>query len=583
MKKEKTKGVIMRLLTYTKPYMHFLVLALILALLSVGLNLYAPVLIGRAVDLIIGPGKVDFSGMIPILLTLGAVIGLGALFTWGMNLCTNKVSYASVKDLRTKIFHKLQNVPLSYIDSHAHGDLISRVVNDIDQISDGLIQGFSQLFTGVVTILGTLFFMLSLSPIIALVVVVLTPVSLFVASFIARRTSSSFKAQSSVRGELGGYIEEFISGQKVVKAFCYEGQSEAQFDEINDRLYEAGVKSQFFSSITNPCTRFVNGLVYAAVGVTGAIAVINGKMSVGQLSSFLSYANQYTKPFNEISGVVTELQTAIASAGRVFAILDEKSERPDFGEDDAAAGCKGEVSAKDVCFSYTPDRPLIEHFNLTAKPGQRIAIVGPTGCGKTTLINLLMRFYEVNSGEISLDGVPITKMSRNRLRSMYGMVLQQTWIFSGTVRENIAFGKPDASEEEVIAAARAAHIHSFISHLPKGYDTLIGEASGISEGQKQLLCIARVMLVKPPMLILDEATSSIDTRTELYIQSAFEKLMKGRTSFIVAHRLSTIKTADLILVMRDGHIIEQGTHASLLEKDGFYAGLYNSQFAPTEG
>lgn len=572
-------SLIRRLLAFTKPYRHYLFAALLLALASVALGLYTPILIGSAVDLIVGPGEVNFAAILPVLIQIAVVTLSGALFTWLMNLCTNALSYGTVKRLRTSIFAKLGRTPLAYLDGKAHGDLISRVVNDIDQISDGLIQGFSQLFTGIVTIGGTLAFMLSISPWIALVVVCLTPVSLFVASFIARRTAGAFSEQAKVRGELGGYIEELISGQKVVKAFSYEAESAGHFDEINSRLYDAGVKAQFYSSTTNPCTRFVNALVYAAVGVAGALAVIGGAISVGQLSSFLSYANQYTKPFNEISGVVTELQTALASARRVFEVLDEPAQSADVPDALVLTDCEGQVDAAHVYFSYTPERPLIEDFNLCARPGQRIAIVGPTGCGKTTLINLLMRFYECDQGTISLDGIPIRDITRASLRAQYGMVLQQTWIFSGTVRENILYGNPQASEQEMIDAAKAAHIHTFITRLPQGYDTPLGAAIGISEGQKQLLCIARVLLVRPPMLILDEATSSIDTRTELYIQSAFEQMMKGRTSFIVAHRLSTIKSADCILVMRDGHIVEQGTHEQLIETGGFYAALYNSQFA----
>lgn len=588
----KTKQTIKRILSFTKPCRVYLVLALASAVLSVSGSLYAPIIIGRAIDHIIGPGQVEFSVILRSLIILGAVILLSSLFQWLMTLCTNIVTYTTVKDLRTRVFQKLEQVPLRFIDSHAHGDLISRTVNDIDQISDGLIQGFSQLFTGVVTIAGTLCFMLSINVWIALVVVVLTPLSLFVASFIAKHTFQSFKSQSQIRGELGGYIEEILGGQKLVKAFGYEARSQAAFDEINKRLYDVGINAQFYSSITNPCTRFINGLVYAAVGLTGAIAAIQGHLSIGQLSSFLNYANQYTKPFNEITGVVTELQTAMASAQRVFSILDEPEQTPD--REHAAnrlspgeAGTSAQepntfpVSLKHVDFSYSSDKRLIEDLSLEARSGQRIAIVGPTGCGKTTLINLLMRFYEVDGGEIRIGGVETRDMTRSCLRSQFGMVLQETWMFSGTVRDNIAYGRPEASDEEVVEAARAAFADGFIRRLPNGYDTLIGSDGGtLSQGQRQLLCIARVMLTKPPLLILDEATSSIDTRTELKVQRAFEEMMKGRTSFIVAHRLSTIREADCILVMKDGHIIEKGRHEELLALGGFYARLYQSQFAP---
>lgn len=576
-----SKHVLFRLLRFTRPYGLYLVAALFSAVLSVSLGLYAPVLIGNAIDLIVAPGRVDFPGIFRLLLLLGGVCLAGALFQWLMTLCTNVITYSTVKDLRTAVFAKLARAPLAYIDKTSRGDLISRVVNDIDQVSDGLLQGFSQLFTGVITIVGTLCFMLSINVMIATVVVVLTPVSLFVASFIAKHTADAFRRQSAIRGELGGCVEEMIGGQRVVKAFGFEERSQEKFDEINNRLHDVGVDAQFYSSTTNPVTRFVNGLVYAAVGITGALAVIGGKLTVGQLSSFLNYANQYTKPFNEISGVVTELQTATASVRRVFAVLDELSEAVDASTALVLKDCEGHVQLDDVSFSYSPDRRLIEHLNLTATPGQRIAIVGPTGCGKTTIINLLMRFYDVDSGRILVDSIESRGITRSSLRGLYGMVLQDTWMFSGTVRENIAYGKPDATLDEVIAAAKAAHAHSFIKRLPQGYDTALTESGGISQGQKQLLCIARIMLTSPPMLILDEATSSIDTRTEVRIQKAFADMTRGRTSFVVAHRLSTIREADCILVMCDGHIIEQGQHQELLQKGGFYADLYRSQFAPS--
>lgn len=569
-----------RLLKFTKPYLGYFVCSLISAVVSVSFTLYAPILIGNAVDLIVAPGRVDFHGLVPILGKLALVVLGAAIFQWCMTFCTNLITYKTVRDLRVAVFNRLERVPLKYIDSHSHGDLISRIVNDVDSVSDGLLQGFSQLFTGIITILATLGFMVLIHPTISLVVVFITPLSLFVASFIAKKSFQSFRKQSSVRGELSGYVEEMVGNQKIVKAFSYENRAQQEFEEINQRLYESGVKSQFFSSLTNPSTRFVNGVVYAAVGIIGALTVIRGGLTVGQLSSFLTYANQYTKPFNEISGVVTELQTAMASARRIFAVLDEKEEPQDLPNLTNLNTCSGKVQIEQVSFSYSSDRKLIDNLNVSANPGQRIAIVGPTGCGKTTIINLLMRFYDVNSGEIKVDNVPIRQMSRSGLRSLYGMVLQESWMFRGTVRDNIAYGKPDATDDEIIAAAKSAHAHSFIKRLPQGYDTIISEDGGnISQGQKQLLCIARVMLTKPPMLILDEATSSIDTRTELKIQDAFAKMMEGRTSFIVAHRLSTIREADLILVMKDGNIIEQGTHQELLAQNGFYSNLYNSQFA----
>lgn len=576
----RTDPILGRLLKFTKPYLGYFVCSLISAVVSVSFTLYAPILIGNAVDLIVAPGRVDFNGLVPILGKLALVVLGAAIFQWCMTFCTNLITYKTVRDLRVAVFNRLERVPLKYIDSHSHGDLISRIVNDVDSVSDGLLQGFSQLFTGIITILATLGFMVLIHPTISLVVVFITPLSLFVASFIAKKSFQSFRKQSSVRGELSGYVEEMVGNQKIVKAFSYENCAQQEFEEINQRLYESGVKSQFFSSLTNPSTRFVNGVVYAAVGIIGALTVIRGGLTVGQLSSFLTYANQYTKPFNEISGVVTELQTAMASARRIFAVLDEKEEPQDLPNLTNLDTCSGKVQIEQVSFSYSSDRKLIDNLNVSANPGQRIAIVGPTGCGKTTIINLLMRFYDVNSGEIKVDNVPIRQMSRSGLRSLYGMVLQESWMFRGTVRDNIAYGKPDATNDEIIAAAKSAHAHSFIKRLPQGYDTIISEDGGnISQGQKQLLCIARVMLTKPPMLILDEATSSIDTRTELKIQDAFAKMMEGRTSFIVAHRLSTIREADSILVMKDGNIIEQGTHQELLAQNGFYSNLYNSQFA----
>ena len=574
-------GTFKRLISFTRPYSGYLAGALLSAVASVSLTLLAPVLVGDAIDLILGPGKVDFSGVFHLLLWLAATVAGVAVFQWLMTLCTNTITYRTVRDLRNAVFQKLEDVPLSYIDAHSHGDLISRVANDIDQISDGLLQGFSQLFTGVITILGTLGFMLSIDVPIALVVVVLTPLSFFVASFIAKGTYNMFREQSATKGELSGYIDEMIGNQKVVKAFSFEGRAQEEFEEINQRLYKCGVKAQFYSALTNPCTRFVNGVVYAAVGIVGALSVISGRLTVGQLSCFLTYANQYTKPFNEISGVVTEFQSALACARRVFAVLDEPEEAEESPR--VLGQCEGNVELKDVDFSYSASKPLIDGLNLSAKPGQRIAIVGPTGCGKTTIINLLMRFYDPKKGSISVDGTDIREVTRESLRGQYGMVLQETWLFAGTVRDNIAYGKPDATLEEVAAAAKAAHADSFIRRLPQGYDTVLAEDGGnLSQGQKQLMCIARIMLTDPPMLILDEATSSIDTRTEIRVQRAFEKMMAGRTSFIVAHRLSTIKNADSILVMRDGHIIEQGRHEELLERGGFYAELYNSQFVPSD-
>ena len=577
------KSVLKRLLRYAKPHAGFLLLALVSAIINVSLTLYGPILVGRAIDYVIGPDQVDFAAMVPVLITLAVTIVVSAAFQWLMTYCTNRVSYKTVRDLRIQTYEKINTLPLKYIDGHAHGDLISRIVNDVDQVSDGLLQGITQLFTGVVTIVGTLLFMLTISPVITVVVVLVTPLSLFVAAFIARLTHRQFVEQQATQGELSGFVEEMIGGQKTVKTFHYEGRAEERFKEINGRLYDCGVKAQFYSSLSNPSTRFVNNMVYTAVAAFGAVCAITGwpaPLTIGQISSFLTYANQYTKPFNEVTGVLTQIQTAFASAERLFAVLDEESERPDAPDAAVLEHCKGDVAVEHLYFSYDPARKLIEDMNIAAKSGSRIAIVGPTGCGKTTIINLLMRFYDADRGSISVDGHNIQSVTRNSLRKQYGMVLQESWLFSGTVRENIAYGREDASLEEVVAAAKKAHAHSFILRLPQGYDTVISEDGGnLSQGQRQLLCIARVMLVDPPMLILDEATSSIDTRTEWKIQTAFEEMMRGRTSFIVAHRLSTIKGADLILVMNQGHIVEQGTHESLFAKGGFYANLYNSQFA----
>lgn len=576
----KHKSTLKRILDYIGHYKWFVLLSLALAAVTVATTLYAPILVGQGVDLILGPGKVDFAGLFEILKKIIVVIAITALAQWLMNHINNKITYQVVKDIRTKAFNHLEILPLKYIDTHQYGDVISRIIADVDQFSEGLLMGFTQLFTGVLTILGTLGFMLIVNPLITVVVVLVTPLSLFVASYIAKKTYVMFQQQSQTRGELTSLVDEMVGSQKVVQAFGYEQQAQERFEEINERLRTWSLKAIFFSSITNPATRFVNSMVYASVGVTGAYAAIRGFLSVGQLTVFLSYANQYTKPFNEISGVVTELQNALACAARVFALMDEE---PVPAEDTSARileDVDGSVEIEDVSFSYSPDVTLIENLNLEVAPGQRMAIVGPTGCGKTTVINLLMRFYDVDSGSIRVSGHDIQNVTRESLRSNYGMVLQETWLKSGTIRENIAYGKPDATEEEVIRAAKEAHAHSFIKRMPKGYDTMISEDGGnLSQGQKQLLCIARVMLCLPPMLILDEATSSIDTRTEIRIQKAFASMMQGRTSFIVAHRLSTIKEADVILVMKDGHIIEQGTHETLLGENGFYANLYNSQFA----
>ncbi len=577
---QKHKSTIKRILAYIGHYKWGVLASLVLAAITVASTLYLPVLIGYAVDCIISAGHVDFTKLTGILGKMAVMIAITAISQWLMNHINNVITYRVVKDIRTKAFDHLEILPLKYIDSHPSGDVVSRIIADIDQFSEGLLMGFTQLFTGVITILGTLGFMFSINPLIAIVVVCVTPVSLVVASFIAKKTYVMFKAQSETRGELTSLVDEMLGNQKVVQAFGHEDEAQESFEEINERLRGYSLKAIFFSSITNPATRFVNSLVYASVGVAGAFAAVRGYLSVGQLSSFLSYANQYTKPFNEISGVVTELQNALASAARVFALIDEEPITPEDADAVDLKQAEGSVELDHVNFSYVPEKSLIEDFNLSVKPGQRIAIVGPTGCGKSTVINLLMRFYDVNSGAVRVDGNDVRHMTRRSLRANYGMVLQETWLKSGTIRDNIAYGKPDATDEEIIRAAKEAHAHSFIKRMPEGYNTVITEDGGnLSQGQKQLLCIARVMLCLPPMLILDEATSSIDTRTEIRIQKAFATMMKGRTSFIVAHRLSTIREADVILVMRDGHIIEQGNHESLLAKNGFYAQLYNSQFA----
>lgn len=570
------KKVIIRI----KKYWVFLILSIIMATITVASSLYVPILVGNAIDYIVGPSNVNFRLIAQILAEIGVVIGITALSQWIMNICNNKITYHVTRDIRDEAIEKIEHLPLKYIDGHSYGEIVSRVIADVDQFADGLLMGFTQFFSGVMTILGTLGFMLSINVKITLVVVLITPVSFFVASFIAKRTYKMFKLQSETRGEQTALIDEMIGGQKVVSAYFHEEEAVRQFDEINDRLQKYSLNAIFFSSITNPSTRFVNSLVYAGVAVTGAISAIYGRLTVGQLSCFLSYANQYTKPFNEISGVVTELQNAIACASRVFELIEEEPEVAESSNAVNLENVDGRVDLNDVEFSYVPDKKLIEDFNLHVKKGQKIAIVGPTGCGKTTIINLLMRFYDVNSGSIDVSGVDIRELTRRSLRAGYGMVLQDTWLKSGTIRENIIMGRPDATEEEIIEAAKAAHSHGFIKRLPNGYDTVIGEDGGsLSQGQKQLLCITRVMLCHPPMLILDEATSSIDTRTEIKIQNAFNKLMEGRTSFIVAHRLSTIQSADVILVMKDGHIIEQGNHEELLAKNGFYKKLYESQFA----
>lgn len=577
------KGTLRKVLRYIRRYWALVALSVLLAAVSVAASLYIPVLTGDAVDLIVGSGEVDFRGIGSVLLTICIITGVAALSQWVMNAVNNRITYRVARDIRNEAFRKIEKLPLRYLDAHPAGEVVSRVIADVDQFTDGLLMGFTQLFTGVLTILGTLLFMLSVNVGITLVVVLVTPVSLVVAAFIAKRTYDMFREQSQARGEQTGFVEEMVGEQKVVQAFGRERKALEQFDEINERLRKASLKAIFFSSTTNPATRFVNSLVYTGVGIAGALSVVSGGLTVGQLSCFLSYANQYTKPFNEISGVVTELQNALACAARVFELMEEKPQTPDAPGALELENARGEVAIQSVSFSYRKDRPLIENFNLDVRPGQRVALVGPTGCGKTTVINLLMRFYDVDSGSIQVDGADIRDITRKSLRKNYGMVLQDTWLKTGTIRENIAYGRPGASLEEVVEAAKAAHAHSFIKRLPQGYDTVIGEDGGsISQGQKQLLCIARVMLCLPPMLILDEATSSIDTRTEIRIQKAFAEMMKGRTSFIVAHRLSTIRDADVILVMRDGRIVEQGNHEALLRKGGFYAELYNSQFAQAE-
>lgn len=569
-----------KVLHYIKKYWFYLAASILMATVTVALTLYLPILTGRVIDLVIGKGQVDYTGVFEILKKMAVIIALTAAAQWIMNVCNNKMTYRIVQDIRNEAFRRIEILPLKYIDAHSYGEVVSRVIADVDQFADGLLMGFTQFFTGVITILGTLGFMLSVNVAITGVVVLVTPLSFFVAGFIAKKTFTMFKLQSETRGEQTALIEEMIGNQKVVQAFSHEDEALEEFDEINERLQDCSLRAIFFSSITNPSTRFVNNLVYAGVAVTGAVYAIRGGISVGQLSCFLTYANQYTKPFNEISGVVTELQNALACAARIFALIEEEPQVPEKPDAAVLHDVEGKVDLENVDFSYVPEKQLITDFNLSVQPGQRVAIVGPTGCGKTTVINLLMRFYDVNQGKISVDGADIREVTRKSLRANYGMVLQETWLKAGTIRDNIVMGKPESTEEEIIAAAKASHAHSFIKRLPQGYDTLIGEDGGsLSQGQKQLLCITRVMLCLPPMLILDEATSSIDTRTEIRIQQAFATMMKGRTSFIVAHRLSTIREADVILVMKDGNIIEQGSHETLLARKGFYAKLYESQFA----
>ncbi len=576
-KKSGNATTLYRVIALIKPYMGLLLLSLAFAVVTVITTLYAPVLTGDAIDHVIAEGRVNFSAITPILIQFLVVVGIMALSNWVMSLCNNRIAYHVVCDLRAKVYSHVQELPLSYLDSHPNGDTLSRIVTDIDQLSDGLLMGFSQLFTGIVTILATLGFMLSIHIQIALLVVVLTPVSLFVAAFIAKRTYSMFRAQSQVRAEMTSLVEELTGNQKIVTAFSYEETAKERFYDVNHRLKDVSIRAVFFSSLTNPCTRFVNGLVYAGVGIFGGFVALAGGISVGQLSCFLSYANQYTKPFNEISSVITELQNALASAKRVFDLMDEEPQTPDKEGALVLKEAEGNVALQHVAFSYVPEVPLLKDVTLSVKPGQRVAIVGPTGCGKTTLINLLMRFYDVNGGAITVEGTDIRDITRESLRANYGMVLQETWLKSGTIAENIAYGRPDATKEEIEEAAKASYAHNFIRRMPQGYETIIAEDGGnLSQGQKQLLCIARVMLCLPPMLILDEATSSIDTRMEVRIQKAFHKMMKGRTSFIVAHRLSTIREADVILVMKDGDIIEQGTHKELLAQGGFYSKLYYS-------
>lgn len=574
------KAVLKRVLTHIKKYRILVILSFVCAMITVASTLYAPILTGDAIDLIVGKGLVDFDGIKDIIYTFVMVTVVTVLSQWFMNIINNHITYSVVRDIRIEVFNHMEELPLSYIDSHKHGDIVSRIVSDIDQFADGLLMGFTQLFTGIVTILATLGFMIAVNVPIALVVIVLTPLSLFVASFIAKRTYHLFHRQSETRGDITSLVDEMIGQQKIVQAFGYEDDALDRFEEINERLEKDSMSATFYSSIVNPCTRFVNNLVYAAVGIIGAVSVISTGFTVGQLTCFLSYANQYTKPFNEISNVITELQNAMACAGRVFELLDETPQVPEKENAYVLTDTKGAIEIKDVNFSYVKDKTLITNLNLSVKPGMRVAIVGPTGCGKSTLINLLMRFYDVDTGAISVDGTDIRDMTRDSLRQNYGMVLQETWLKSGTIRENIAYGKPDATDEEIVQAAKLAHSDSFIRRLPQGYDTVIAEDGGnLSQGQKQLLCITRVMLLLPPMLILDEATSSIDTRTEIRIQKAFNRMMQGRTSFIVAHRLSTIREADVILVMKDGNIIEKGNHDQLMAQNGFYTNLYNSQFA----
>lgn len=574
------KAVLKRVLTHIKKYRILVILSFVCAMITVASTLYAPILTGDAIDLIVGKGLVDFDGIKDIVYTFLMVTVVTVISQWFMNIINNHITYSVVRDIRIEVFNHMEELPLSYIDSHKHGDIVSRIVSDIDQFADGLLMGFTQLFTGIVTILATLGFMIAVNVPIALVVIVLTPLSLFVASFIAKRTYHLFHQQSETRGEITALVDEMIGQQKIVQAFGYEDEALERFGEINDRLEKDSMSATFYSSIVNPCTRFLNNLVYAAVGIIGAVSVISTGFTVGQLTCFLSYANQYTKPFNEISNVITELQNAMACAGRVFELLDETPQVPEKEQAHVLTDTKGAIEIKGVNFSYVKDKTLITNLNLSVKPGMRVAIVGPTGCGKSTLINLLMRFYDVDTGSISVDGTDIRDMTRDSLRENYGMVLQETWLKSGTIRENIAYGKPDATDEEIVQAAKLAHSDSFIRRLPQGYDTVIAEDGGnLSQGQKQLLCITRVMLLLPPMLILDEATSSIDTRTEIRIQKAFNRMMQGRTSFIVAHRLSTIREADVILVMKDGNIIEKGNHDQLMAQNGFYTNLYNSQFA----
>lgn len=574
------KAVLKRVLTHIKKYRILVILSFVCAMITVASTLYAPILTGDAIDLIVGKGLVDFDGIKDIIYTFVMVTVVTVLSQWFMNIINNHITYSVVRDIRIEVFNHMEELPLSYIDSHKHGDIVSRIVSDIDQFADGLLMGFTQLFTGIVTILATLGFMIAVNVPIALVVIVLTPLSLFVASFIAKRTYHLFHRQSETRGDITSLVDEMIGQQKIVQAFGYEDDALDRFEEINNRLEKDSMSATFYSSLVNPCTRFVNNLVYAAVGIIGAVSVISTGFTVGQLTCFLSYANQYTKPFNEISNVITELQNAMACAGRVFELLDETPQVPEKEQAHVLTDTKGAIEIKGVNFSYVKDKTLITNLNLSVKPGMRVAIVGPTGCGKSTLINLLMRFYDVDTGSISVDGTDIRDMTRDSLRENYGMVLQETWLKSGTIRENIAYGKPDATDEEIVQAAKLAHSDSFIRRLPQGYDTVIAEDGGnLSQGQKQLLCITRVMLLLPPMLILDEATSSIDTRTEIRIQKAFNRMMQGRTSFIVAHRLSTIREADVILVMKDGNIIEKGNHDQLMAQNGFYTNLYNSQFA----